>query len=248
MFEPRTYRNKFSAKRFKSFEVVHLETNLWIGCDVASFSTQMIGFSLELIKDLRQVFDEYIKHNPGFKLSFLPLLSDPNAHTLIQEMLEISQIANVGPMAGVAGAFAEYTGKRIIEEFSPKELVVENGGDIFFSITNELKLSIYAGNSPLSEKVGVCIEPQHSPLGVCTSAGTVGPSKSFGNADAMMIACKSTTLADAYASFFGNQIKLPTDVAPVIEATSKYPDIISAAAICGDKFGLTGKFKLEVFR
>ena len=36
-FQPRTYRNQFNIERFQSFEIKHLETDLWIGVNPASF-------------------------------------------------------------------------------------------------------------------------------------------------------------------------------------------------------------------
>ena len=41
-------------------------------------------------------------------------------------MIEAGRKANVGPMAAVAGAIAEYVGRELLD-FSP-EIIVENGG------------------------------------------------------------------------------------------------------------------------
>ena len=115
--------------------------------------------------------------------------------------------AGVGPMAAVAGAFSEEIGKTLLRTFPINELVVENGGDIFLKLEKPLVLSVYAGTSVLSEKIGIEIPAQETPLGVCTSAGTVGPSHSFGKADAVMVACKNTAVADAFATALANQVK-----------------------------------------
>ena len=71
------------------------------------------------------------------------------------------------------------------------------------------KVGIYAGNSPLSEKLALEISPEMSPLGICTSSGTVGHSLSFGKADAALIISKDTFLADAVATATGNMVKTP---------------------------------------
>ena len=135
-----------------------------------------------------------------------------------------------------------------MKTFDIQELVVENGGDIFLKIKRNLLMSVYAGNSPLSEKIGVEIQAVDSPLGVCTSAGTVGPSVSFGKADAVMIICRNTALADAFATGFGNRIKTPEDVQKVTDQTAEFPEILSAVVICGDKIGIRGKYEMKVIR
>lgn len=109
-------------------------------------------------------------------------------------------------------------------------------------------MSVYAGNSPLSEKIGIEIQASESPLGVCTSAGTVGPSISFGKADAVMIICRNTALADAFATGFGNRVKTPEDVQKVIGETEYYPEILSAVIICRDKIGIRGKFEMKLIK
>ena len=44
---------------------------------------------------------------------------------------------------------------------------------------------------------GIVVPAEFSPLGICTSSGTVGHSFSFGKADAAMICCRDAALADA---------------------------------------------------
>jgi uncharacterized protein len=63
-----------------------------------------------------------------------------------------------------------------------------------------------------------------------------------------MIVCKNTALADGYASTYGNKIKSVNDIDPVIEEIKSNPDILSAILLCGNTFGICGKFKLELFR
>jgi ApbE superfamily uncharacterized protein (UPF0280 family) len=163
-------------------------------------------------------------------------------------MAEAADRAGVGPMASVAGAFSEAVGKHLLEKFDIQELVVENGGDIFLKIERNLLMSVYAGNSPLSEKIGIEIQALESPLGVCTSAGTVGPSISFGKADAAMIICRNTALADAFATAFGNMVKSPENVQEAINQTEQFPEILSAVIICRDKIGIRGKFDMKLIR
>ena len=109
-------------------------------------------------------------------------------------------------MASVAGAMAEAFQETSLE--SSTEVIVENGGDIYLATSRERVIGIYAGTSPLSIKLGIAISPEDSPLGICTSSGTVGPSLSFGKADAVCVLSKSAALADAAATAVGNVVRV----------------------------------------
>ena len=244
----RTYRNQFSQHRFRSFEVIYKETDLWIGVDPASFQEEMKNVSLLKVKELRSEMEQYLLKDPIFAKTFDPHLEEPNAPEIVKIMAEAATRAGVGPMAAVAGVFAEAVGRHLMEQFEIQELVVENGGDIFLKIERNLLMSVYAGNSPLSEKIGIEIQAEESPLGVCTSAGTVGPSISFGKADAAMIVCRNTALADAFATAFGNRVKTPDDVQAVIGQTEQFPEILSAVIICRDKMGIRGTFEMKLIK
>ena len=247
-FEPRWYRKQMDSERFVSFNVEYLESDLWIGIDKDSFSKDIQSFSFEKIKSYRQQLDKYILTCPIFRNSLAPLQFDPKAPEIARDMIIQSQNSGTGPMACVAGAFANWLGTDIMKNFNPKELIIENGGDIFTLCKNDLKVAVYAGDSPLSGKIGILIPPEFTPLGVCTSSGTVGPSLSFGKSDATMIVCKNAALADGYASFFGNQVKHPDGIHSILESISKVPEIISAIIVCEDKFGINGKFNLEIIK
>ena len=108
-------------------------------------------------------------------------------------------------MAAVAGAIAEYVGRSLLLQ-GVREVMVENGGDIFLSRKKDCTVAIFAGQSPLSNKVGVLIAGKDMPRAVCTSSGTVGHSLSFGDADSVTVLASSTPLADAVATRLGNEV------------------------------------------
>jgi ApbE superfamily uncharacterized protein (UPF0280 family) len=237
-------------ERFCSFSVSHLETDLWIGIDTAhaSYVADIHRVALAEIQKLRSILDSYISTNHNFQESLVPIAIENNAPSIAIEMANASRIANVGPMATVAGTFAQHIGMLVKERFKLNEVVVENGGDIYLNVQDEIVMSVFAGQSPLSEKVGVRIPAAFGELGICTSAGTVGPSLSFGKADAVMIACRSTALADAYATGIANKIQTPDDIEPILEKLENEKDILSAIIICQDKMGIRGEFELEILR
>jgi hypothetical protein len=247
-FQPRTYRSQFNSDRFQSFEVKYLETDLWIGIDSASFKIEMKEIVLAKIKELRTRLDEYILLEPFFKKSLKPFQPSDNAPIEAKEMATAAEKAGVGPMTSVAGLFAREVGETLLQNFSIDEMVIENGGDILLLLKNELVLSVFAGESPLSERIGLVIPAENSKLEICTSADTVGPSLSFGKADAVVVICEDVLLADAFATAFGNKVKSPNDVEKVINLSEKYPEILSMLIVCEDKVGIRGEYEIRFLK
>ena len=247
-YEKRTYRAQFNSDRFQSFQVNYLETDLWIGINPSSFKEEMKEISLLKINELRTKLDVYIIEEPFFKKSLKPFQPAENAPSEAKEMAVAAEKAGVGPMAAVAGLFAREVGETLLKNFSVEEMVIENGGDIFVLLKNELVLSVFAGESPLSERIGLVIPAEKSKLGICTSAGTVGPSLSFGKADAVVVICEDSVLADAFATAFGNKVKSPNDVEKVINQSEKYPEILSMLIICEDKVGVRGDYEIRILK
>ncbi len=248
LFEERTYRTQFNTQRFSGFEVSYLETDLWIGIDPASLNIEIKDFAEQKIKELRRKLDNYIQKEPFFKKSLKPFQPGENAPSEAIEMALAAEHAGIGPMSTVAGLFAREIGNEIIQNFSVNELVIENGGDIFVLLKDELVLSVFAGESILSERIGLVIPPEKSKLGICTSAGTVGPSLSYGKADAVVVICEDAVLADALATGLGNRVKSPNDVEKTIKYSEKYPEILSLLIICEDKIGIRGEYEMRILR
>lgn len=244
--QARTYRTRFSSQRFRSFVVNYKDSDLWIGVDPESFHPEMETVAFETVKTLRHQLEHYFLVDPEYGMTLIPLDTKPDAPEIVNILAEAGKKAGVGPMAAVAGAFSEEIGKILLRNFGIKELVIENGGDIFLKLEKPLLLSIFAGNSVLSEKIGIEIPAQETPLGVCTSSGTIGPSLSFGIADAVMVACKSTAIADAFATALANQVKTPGDVQTVAETSEQFPEILSVVAICQDKLGIRSNFEMKL--
>jgi hypothetical protein len=82
------------------------------------------------------------------------------------------------------------------------------------------------------------------PAGICTSSGTVGPSISFGKADAVTIVSSSATFADAAASCIGNMIKSADDIHLGLKRCEAFPEVKGVVIITGDKMGVYGDLEL----
>jgi uncharacterized protein len=245
-FGERSYRRRMGS-RFRAFVVSYKETDLWIGIDPASYREAIEGYAFERARSYRLELEAYVAACPEFLSSFAPLPAAMGATALVKAMLAASTAAGVGPMAAVAGAIARFVGEDLEREFGAREIVVENGGDIWLRFEEPIEMSVFAGDSPLSERVGVAIPPSLSPLGVCTSSGTVGPSFSFGRADAAMVAARDAALADAWATAIGNLVTTEADIGPALERAKTAPGLLSVLIVKGDRMGIEGGLELRLF-
>jgi len=236
-YEPRTYRHLIKDTDLVSFRVVVKETDLYVRA-----RRDLCKETLAAIQEYRNPLEEYIRSHPLFMHSLEPLEVDQQAPQIVKMMAGSAQAADVGPMAAVAGAMAELVGRKLLEYSD--EVIVENGGDIFIKTTRKRLVGIYAGNSPFSGKLAIEIEPEKTPMGICTSSGTVGPSLSLGLADAAVVLSSSAALADAAATAVGNLVKSPDDIPAALEHGQVISGVIGVLLIAGERMGVWGDIKL----
>ena len=237
MYEPRTYRHWIKDKDLISFNIVVKETDLYIRA-----STNLEKKAYKLVVKYRNALERYIRRHPAFLTSLEPLPVSDDAPHIIIEMSAAAEKVGVGPMASVAGAIAEFVGNELLA-FSP-EIIIENGGDIYLKSLKKRIVGIYAGKLPLTGKIGLEINGQDTPLGICTSSGTVGHSLSYGKADAVVVLSKSATLADAAATAIGNLIIKPSDIQNGLDFANGIEGLKGVVIIKGDQVGLWGKVKI----
>jgi hypothetical protein len=237
MYEPRHYRLWAKEKDLVSFNVVVKETDLFIQA-----KSDLTKKALEVVARQRALLEGYIARYPKFGTTLEPFAIGEDAPPIVREMAEAAQRVGVGPMAAVAGAVAEYVGKELLA-YSP-EVIVENGGDIFLKNLTSRTVAIYTGKPPYSGKIALRIEPEETPLGVCTSSGTVGHSLSFGRADAAIVISPSTVLADAAATAVGNLVNEESDLYRGIEFARGIEGLRGAVIIKGDRMALWGEVKI----
>lgn len=237
-FRERTYRNKVSKGTLTSFHLQVKETDLYISAD-----RNLDRFARTSVYKHRKYLEEYIQYNPSFLNSLTPIGRDDFAPPIIKDMIEASIISGVGPMAAVAGAIAQYVGRDLMQH--SQNVIVENGGDIFLKcVDNDAFVAIFAGESPLSYNISIRIRPEDTPMGICTSSGTVGHSLSLGIADAVCVTSKSTSLADATATYLCNLVKGEGDIKRVLDVGFKIKGILGILIIVNDKLGAIGSIEL----
>ncbi len=225
-------------KGLVSFTVRHMQTDLFVQTN-RNISDKVSSWIIES----RLAIENYAKIHPEFLDSYVPLPEDQFAPSPVKEMLNAAILTGVGPMAAVAGAISEYVGIRCRKE-THGEVIIENGGDLFLWTNSPITVALFAGSSPLSSKVGIRLYEDEMPLGVCTSSGTVGHSKSLGKADAVTVISSDCALADAAATAAGNIVRSDKDIEYALNFLRDIKDIKGALIVVAKKIGAWGKIEL----
>ena len=237
-WEPRTYRTSVASAGLVTFEVVHAETDLQIAA-----MSDLTEHARELVRVVRAELDGYVGLHPHFAASFVPVEVEPDAPEIVRAMAEAASVARVGPMAAVAGAIAEHVARGLAAH--SREVIVENGGDVFLLGRTERRVLLLAGDSPLSGRLAVTLGPEGLPVAVCTSSGTVGHSTSLGSAQAVTVIAESGALADAAATAGGNRIHGPGDLERALEEIRALAGVRGVVVLSGDRVGAAGDVRLE---
>jgi ApbE superfamily uncharacterized protein (UPF0280 family) len=237
MYEPRTYRHWVSDRDLVAFPVIVRESDLLIRA-----RSNLKAKALAATQRCRAALEKYIDTHPHFATALEPIAVEEDAPPPVREMAAAAREAGVGPMAAVAGAVAESVGRELLP-FSD-EVIVENGGDIFIRTLSERLIGIYAGESKLTGRIAFAVRPEETPLGICTSSGSVGHSLSFGKADAVVAVSPSASLADAAATAIANRVTTASDISEALEFARGIERLGGVAIIKGDQMGLWGQIRL----
>jgi len=222
----RTYRRRIKSKGLVSFHLMIKETDLYI-----SAKQDLSDPARDILVRLRHQIESYISSHRDFLITLKPYPSDPLAPEIVRDMIEKSRLMNVGPMASVAGAIAQYVGEELLKYSD--EVVVENGGDTYLNLKKDATVSLFLGESSPWNRLALKIGKDQMPVGVCSSSAKIGHSLSLGKADMVCVVSHSAVLSDAAATSFCNRIKKTEDLYRV-ESWAKHIDQIS-----GGKLGKT---------
>ncbi len=221
------------------------QTNIFLQCD---FEPALI-LAEQALRYNRTALESYISQNPLFLSSIEPLEIPENVPEIIKIMSKAGLIADVGPMASVAGALAEIAAEAILKA-GASYAVAENGGDISIMGNKQTTIiGIYDGNASVNgadqlTKFGFKIRQPDLPIGICTSAGKIGHSISFGDANAAIAVAGSATIADAAATALGNRIQaqdVEGSLQNALEFAEQLRELRGCMVIVGNLIGRVGK-------
>lgn len=216
------------------------ETNLLVKTDL-----EVRGLYSFVFKQ-REELKEHIRKDPDFLTSLEPVIieSHEDAPQIVKLMARAGRKAEVGPMAAVAGTISQLSMGFLLNKGS-KYVIVDNGGDISIKTNRDTVVGLYAGDSSLSGELGFKIKHEKTPMGICTSSGTVGHSISFGRADSVTVFAGESSTADALATSIANNAKGVTDedaVQKCLERADDFKGIMQGVlVIVGESAGTIGK-------
>lgn len=231
----RTYRARISPEGLISFRVTDGESDLFI-CAERDLSVQ----AKQALADVRKDITSYIQNDSKFADAMEPVKLLDGAPLVVREMAEAAGHFHVGPMAAVAGAVAQYVGTGLLRESA--QVVVENGGDIFIAGSGDKKVSVYAGREAPS--IEIVVSGKKEGLGICTSSARIGPSLSFGSADALTIISKTAAIADAAATAMCNKVGSVEDIDQIVQDASLSSFIDGIVVVIEGRIGIWGDLKL----
>ncbi len=178
---------------YKRFRFKYKETSVTILAE----DQELYRIAVEAILFARREIEEKIRRDPFFKVTIEPM---DCSGEVVGRMCMASKLANVGPMASVAGVIAQYAVEKMVEA-GAKFAVVDNGGDIAMYIKRPITIGLWT----YKVRIGFLVEGKGY-YAVCTSSGTIGHSISFGFADAATVFARDACIADAFATALGNMI------------------------------------------
>jgi ApbE superfamily uncharacterized protein (UPF0280 family) len=237
VYQERFYRSFIQVEDLKKIEITVEQTDILFLLDKEISK----DFLRERIIKYRKDIQGYIKRDKRFLASLEPLDILDDAPEIVKEMSKAARLAGVGPMAAVAGGICDFLGRDLLNLCS--EVIIENGGDIFLRSERPRVIGIYAGNSSFSGKVGIKIESEGNPVGICTSSGRIGHSLSFGNADSVTIISDRATLADSVATQTANLVKKKDDIKKAIGFAKNVRGVKGAVIIIDDVMASFGEIQ-----
>jgi len=240
-------------KRIKRERIKIGETDLVLKTDLRVHALP------EFIIRQRFLLKNYIRENPDFLTSFEPVIvgdenyrsfsdkskSHPkNTPLIVKLMARAGRKAEVGPMAAVAGTISQLSMGFMIEE-GAKYVISDNGGDVSLKTDQDVVVGLYAGESSLSGELGFKVKYRKTPMGICTSSGTVGHSISFGRSDSVTVFADEASTADALATSIANSAigkKDPDAVQNSLDRAEDFRELMRGVlVVVGESAGTIGK-------
>lgn len=227
------YRDLLVPGRLDAGVVRQAESNLRVVATI---------LDLELLRTAlaraRREVETCIEGSPRFLSSLLPLDLPSSAPAIARQMAQAARLAGVGPMAAVAGAIAEEVAWALRSR--SREVLVENGGDLFCIVQRPRLVALIVGSETFDTVLGLRINPRHGPCGIASSSGKAGNSLSFGRADLVTVVARTGALADAVATATGNRALDRGCLEECVRFAISVPDVLGAIVIIDGEVAIRG--------
>jgi ApbE superfamily uncharacterized protein (UPF0280 family) len=223
-----------------SLHLVFKQADIWLKTEGKPDRRQAEMYLKQAFQDI----EGYIAYDKGFLHSLRPHKVPETAPDIIKDMSRYSEEADVGPMAGVAGAIAEYIGMRMSSRH--RLVFCNNGGDIYYRSPVEESFFLSAPGSPLDNMIKICVPSAIEGKGLCTSSGIFGHSINMGRAYAVSVLTNNACLADVWATAISNRIRSHLDLEHVLKWCKETECIEGVVVLVDDYLGACGDIGLAL--
>lgn len=240
----RAYQAWMGPSFSRRFSLSYGPSQIWLGHDPCPVDLEacLAPYHRQMMDDL----GAYIEGCPAFSSSLSPLPLDPQAPALVQAMLRAGRLSGTGPMASVAGLLAQALAQEA-RRLGAGDLVVENGGDIFFYNSRPLDLALYGGPSPLGQGLAIRLPADKGGWAVSSSSASFGHGLSLGRAHLVTVVGRQGALTDAFATSICNQTESPAQTRKLIESYIREPSIDGLVAMVDDQLLAVGQIEFVPF-
>lgn len=226
-----------------------------------SRSSSKVGIA-EIVRQ-RDLLEACIESHPHFAASLRPI-SIENATPIAADMIAAAALTNVGPMAAVAGAIAEYAARAMIRD-GAAEAIINNGGDLYVHARRTVIVGLFSGADRDGDaedagdtthgdsatrqsgrqrqgfgQIALRLAPDLLPCAVCSSSATMGHSASFGGADLATVVGEHGAVADAAATALCNAVNTTESAAKATETIAGIRGVYGALAIINGIIAFAG--------
>ena len=230
------YRKTLRGEGLVRSEIIVKESDLLVLAD-----REIAGPVREILITERDRLERYIAGHPEFRDTLAPIGVAATAPAIVRSMAAAGATAGVGPMAAVAGAICDAVAAGIGAQV--RELIIENGGDLFVRVARERVVGIFAGDAG-APALGLRLRPEHGARGICTSSGRIGHSLSFGDSAAATVVAGSAALADAAATAVGNRVRGAQGIREGLAAARAISGVLGAVILREGELGAWGEVEL----
>lgn len=172
--------------------------------DISTGDRKTPELGLEVSKYVISEFNTLAEYIPQMKNNNIIRIRKDKPSVILEKMMKAVKRSGddtLTPLAAVAGSFSDFAlGKAL--ELGATRVIVNNGGDIALKDLNASEINV---GIPLNDtKLIISIASESCINGICTS-GLGGRSFTKGIATAAVVLGESAAIADACASYLGNE-------------------------------------------
>jgi len=231
IYERKNYRNKIPLAQSVSFEIEVRETNLYIQAH-----NDLSAKAKDSVFRYRYQIEEYLRQHPAFRETTVPIQIYASAPEIVRYADLSSRCTGIAPMSCLGGAIADFVGRDLSADSA--NIIVSSGGDSFIKSAYPLDIHIYAGGSPMNEKLILALPAYKGCFGVSTYA----PGGGF---DSITVISRSACWASAFAADIGIRLVGGEKLGSVLNRVADYTDVGGVIIISGSRIVVGGEMVLR---